>query len=122
MRIYFYKSKIPWWEWIEDIVDPWVPTQAQRLQPSANTLNALAALGLAPRAETLLTAGLGVATVVAAHARRTSMGENPEAVAQRLDTAWTVALHPLVETFRGQLKAAVQVARQFERTLGSSQV
>jgi hypothetical protein len=118
VRVILYKPKIPWWEWVEDIVDPWRPVRDPQEAP-AERLHRLAGLGLAPRVEALLKAGLGAALLAAAQTSRASPRENPDALARRADAIWTGALHSVTEAFRTQLKAGVDLTAQLDRALSA---
>ncbi|HET7504806.1 MAG TPA: hypothetical protein VFK02_27475 [Kofleriaceae bacterium] len=64
-----YKPKIPWWEWIQDIVEIWSPrTQREKTGLAHERLVGL--MGIGPQPEVVATIGLGAAVVTAACVRR----------------------------------------------------
>jgi len=67
IRQILYKPKIPWYEWVEEIVDPWDPALAQR-GPSEQAAREqfLGAAGLAPQMDAMLKLGVGAAVITAA--------------------------------------------------------
>ncbi len=63
VRRILYKPKIPWWEWVQDYVDPWDP--ARRGAPNERALRDqyLGAIGIGPQPEVITQLGLGAAVV-----------------------------------------------------------
>jgi len=70
IRRILYKPKIPWYEWIEEIVDPWDPALARR-GPSEELAREqfLGVVGLAPSTDAMLKLGMGAAMITAATLR-----------------------------------------------------
>ncbi|EJL31106.1 hypothetical protein PMI01_02915 [Caulobacter sp. AP07] len=107
IRDILYKPKIPWWEWIQEEVDPWGPIQKRR--PELDRYRQLRSLGLAPRLDVFLTAGLGLAAVLAASMRAT-LGEKPfsEQSVRILDKAWDETVVALDRSFQAHLAAGLE--------------
>jgi hypothetical protein len=70
IKLEIYKPKIPWWEWVQDVVDVWDPGKVQAPRESGEKEQWLGGMGMAPRAEVPGTLSLGAAVVAAAHAQR----------------------------------------------------
>lgn len=90
IRQILYQPKIPWYEWVEQIVDPWRP--GARTQPSeALRDQALGAAGMAPSMDALLRVGVGAAVITAATVLR-EHGRNAERALARFDQVFDHAL------------------------------
>jgi hypothetical protein len=63
-----YKNKIPWYEWIQELVDVWDPRQREHASLARERLAGL--IGAGPAPELVATLGLGAAIVTAACAQR----------------------------------------------------
>ena len=63
---YIFKPKIPWWEWIQEIVDVWDPVQKARGKEVIRREQWLGAIGAALRPEITAQLALGAAIVAAA--------------------------------------------------------
>lgn len=110
---YIYKSKIPWWEWIQVEVDIWNP-RVDRRANRGRTHQLVGALGAGPRFDVGRTLALGAAVVAAAAAQRgtvatRSRDAEPEAWAEVLDHA--------LGAFAEKLSVGADAARSLERVL-----
>jgi hypothetical protein len=116
LRDILYKPKIPWWEWIQDEIDPWGPIARQR--PDLVRWQKLRALGLAPCVNVALTAGLGLAAVLAASLRAT-LGEEPftERSVAVLDKAWGETVAALDRGFQVHLADGLNAGAALTRGL-----
>lgn len=116
IRDILYKPKIPWWEWIQDKLDPWGPVEKRR--PELDRYHALETLGLAPRVDAFLTAGLGLAAVLAASVRATT-GERAfsEKSIRMLDEAWDRTVSTLLESFQAHLSAGLESGTTLAKAL-----
>jgi hypothetical protein len=63
---YIYRPKIPWWEWVEEIVDIWDPVRAIDDGGPVRREQWLGAVGLSVRPEVVASVSLGAALVTAA--------------------------------------------------------
>jgi len=73
IRIILYKPVIPWWEWIQEVVDVWDPIEKALPRSRFKDLRKdllSGALGVGPQPEILGQVGLGAAVLAAAIARR----------------------------------------------------
>ncbi|KRA57758.1 hypothetical protein ASD79_15690 [Caulobacter sp. Root655] len=116
IRDFLYKPKIPWWEWIQETYDPWERAPIDR-RPEFERFAVLGALGLTPRPEVLLQAGLGAALLMAGAA---GDGRAPGLAAKTvdaLDTAWTQSLDRLTEQYEARLEEGLRLAAGFKDAL-----
>jgi hypothetical protein len=63
---YIHRPKIPWWEWVEEIVDIWDPVRSIDDGGPVRREQWLGAIGLSARPELVATVSLGAALVTAA--------------------------------------------------------
>jgi hypothetical protein len=108
IREILYKPKIPWYEWIQDIVDPWDPIQKQRERGrEERQTQRLGALGLGPSIDVAATLGLGAAMVTAALARRDLLGTESAGALRAVEATWNnVFRHALGEYGRSLARGA----------------
>lgn len=116
VRVILYKPKIPWWEWVQEIVDPWGPVADRGRSPEPQ-FERLAGLGMAPGSEALLSAGLGLAVILAAQSRRAGGDASMEETARRVEAAWDHALPGLAHSFARQLRAGADLTHKFSEAV-----
>jgi hypothetical protein len=78
---YLYKPKIPWWEWVESIVDVWDPVRELGGGQTVRREQWLGALGLSARPELAGTLALGAAMATVVSSRELQSGD-PEDVGE----------------------------------------
>jgi len=83
-----YKSKIPWWEWIQEIVDIWDPVSKLRDRGRNEREKLLGAQGVGPRVDVAATLGLGAAMVTAAFAREELRGNDTGRALKAVEALW----------------------------------
>lgn len=110
-----YKPKIPWWEWVQEEIDPWGPLRAPRVE--LEKLRELQRLGLAPRFDAMLTAGLGAAMALAVVARRETGGDFSEKTVLALDQSWETALTSLGRAFQARLAEGLELGQVLARSM-----
>ena len=109
-----FKPKIPWWAWVQEQFDPWSPQQTRL--PELRQLRELQNFGLVPRFEGILTAGFGVALVLAASAQREQgLGSFTEKTIQVLEQQLSGALRELSNDFHVRLAAGLRLGEDFLR-------
>lgn len=116
VREILYKPKIPWWEWVMDIGDPWDPV-IQRRNPEVDRFARMGAFGLTARVDSVLQAGVGAAVVLAAQARAASPRGLTEAQVRRLDEAWDRALPAVTERARALMADGAKLASGLDRAM-----
>uniref|UniRef100_B0T0G8 Uncharacterized protein n=1 Tax=Caulobacter sp. (strain K31) TaxID=366602 RepID=B0T0G8_CAUSK len=117
IRDILYKPKIPWWEWIQETYDPWERAPIDQ-RPEFERFAVLGALGLAPRPEVLLQAGLGAALLMAgAVGDARAPGLSAKAV-EALDAAWGQSLERLTEAYEARLEEGLRLGAGFKDVLG----
>jgi hypothetical protein len=109
-----YKPKIPWWEWVQEIVDVWDPIQQARGPEGERRAQWLGAVGAGPRPELAATITLGAALVTAA-THRPAFAQEGARTADALDAAFTHVLAHAVGEFRSVLTAGGELERRFEK-------
>jgi hypothetical protein len=75
IKVILYKPVIPWWEWIQEVVDVWDPVEKSLPKTRFKDLRRdmlSAAMGVGPQPELLGTMGLGAAVLAATLAQRTA--------------------------------------------------
>jgi hypothetical protein len=109
-----FKPKIPWWEWVQNVVDVWDPAQKARDHQERTNEHWIGALGLGPRPDPLTTLSLGVAVVTSAGVQRKIEGDaSPR---RRLELAG--ATLPSVLNHAGtKLTAQLRLAAHAQRRL-----
>ncbi|MFT3695134.1 MAG: hypothetical protein QM831_18500 [Kofleriaceae bacterium] len=91
IRQILYKPKIPWYEWIEEIVDPWQPI-AKQTQPSESQRDqALGVAGFAPSMDAIMRVGVGAAVITAGTVLR-QHGRDVELAMKRYDQVFEHAM------------------------------
>lgn len=118
-----YKEKIPWWEWIEHVVDVGNPVEVtSKVHEQVSTERLLGAWGVGVRPEVAATVGLGAAIVAAASAeqrgRSGSVPSTATAAARKLFP--TVLDHALGELER-QLARGSETQRKLEKAIIAQQ-
>jgi hypothetical protein len=83
-----YKPKIPWWEWIQDIVDIWDPVLKLRDRGRGERQKLLGAQGVGPRVDVAATLGLGAAVVTVACVRQELLGGDIGHALKAVDAMW----------------------------------
>lgn len=109
-----YKPKIPWWEWIQEIVDVWDPVR--KLRPRIEQKELLGAMGVGPRNEIAGTLGLGAALVAAAAARLSAPERQEEHTKLAASLLPEILGHALQQLGR-QLEDADGLRRELEEVI-----
>lgn len=113
---YIYKEKIPWWEWVEQVVDVWDPLQAVRASDRVQHGRWLGAMGVAARPELTATLALGAAMVTLASIQAPASGKTErEPLLKALRSAWPRTLNQAVAELGIQLRAAKELELQLEK-------
>lgn len=112
---YLYKPKIPWWEWIQEIVDIWDPVQKIHDKEAIRREQWLGAIGAGLRPEITSQLALGAALVTAAMVqpilvKDTESPRSKEAV----DSVWTTVLNHAVGEFGKQLRGSRELQQKIE--------
>ncbi|MDQ6946290.1 MAG: hypothetical protein M3256_08440 [Actinomycetota bacterium] len=107
IHIYLYLSKIPPWEWVEDLVDIWNPAVKQQ-DEGLSRMRLAGVLGAGPALEVLLRTILGSAVLAAAQVRADVRAGPEDGLPEHLvPTFHTILRHGL-----DQLTAELQVGRR----------
>jgi hypothetical protein len=111
IQVELFKPRIPWWEWIQEEVKVWDPgDRATRGQQEVEQERLDAALGIGPRASSLMTLTLGAALVTAFigrnHAR--TAGTTALELIDHFDEIFPIA----VEHVRGVLLSSIDRGRR----------
>ena len=105
-RIY-YKPKIPWWEWVQEIVDVWDPVERSGGGERERD-QLLGALGMGPRPEVAATLSLGAALVAAASARHEFVSGGSERALVAVQAAFQNVHEHAVKAFSRELEGAAR--------------
>jgi hypothetical protein len=115
-----YKPKIPWYEWIQDVVDVWDPVQKERDVEGKRRAQWLGAIGAGPRPELAATLSLGAALITAGVHRSLFAQRNmDERIGAALDGAYTEVLSHAVGELRKALASGAEVERAFEKVVAA---
>ncbi len=82
---YIHRPKIPWWEWVEAIVDIWDPVRAIDEGGPVRREQWLGAVGLSARPELVASLSLGAALVTAAAVTALQATDDEQAIVARDD-------------------------------------
>lgn len=111
-----YKPKIPWWEWVQEIVDVWDPVGKLRGTEGNRRAQWLGAIGAGPRPELAATLTLGAALVAAsAHGSLFRRTDADARIGETLDAAFTEVLAHAVDELRKVLASGAEVGRALEK-------
>lgn len=102
---YIYRAKIPWWEWVEKVVDIWDPARAESPRETGPSEEWLGAVGLAPRVDLPATIGLGAAVLAAAQVLR--MTQRNGDVGRAIEEVWPPMLEHAARVYGEALKHGV---------------
>lgn len=112
VEVELFMPKIPWWEWIQEIVEVWRPER--QFRPQLSDLRLLGAMGLGPQPEALLQAGLGAAVVAAARLRR-NRSANGELPLERYEHAWLSEFENLGREVASGLQRTAELLPNLQR-------
>lgn len=116
VKKFLYKPKIPWWEWVMDIVDIWDPLAQQRIKQVTPHEQWLGAAGMSMRPEIVHRLTLGAAVVTAAAIQHTiAKGTDSPRTRKVIQTAWTKILNHAVGEFGRQLRDSLDVLQRAEK-------
>lgn len=113
---YLYKPKIPWWEWIQEVVDVWDPVREIRGQESIRHEQWLGAVGIAPRQELATQLSLGAAVIAAASVQALAMqGADTARLMKAVQKVWPAILNHAVREFGKHLRVGAKVQKEVEK-------
>lgn len=117
IQVIFYKPKIPWWEWIEEVVDVWNPIQKTR-PGRINEVReqVLGLLGAGPRHDVIATLTLGAALVAAASTRSLKTSDLTFSdVTDEIQKMWPTIFNHAASEFGKQLALGAKVQSKLEK-------
>lgn len=113
---YIFKPKIPWWEWIQKIVDVWDPVQKMRGKEVIRREQWLGAIGAALRPEITSQLALGAALVTAATVQPIlAEGAESSRAKEAINSAWATVLNHAVGEFGKQLRSGIELQQKIEK-------
>ena len=104
-----YKPKIPWWEWVQEIVDIWDPVRKLRERGRGERQELLGAQGVGPRVEVAGTLSLGAAVVTAASMRHELLGNDIGRALRAVDARWNEVFAHAVGTYDRSLAQGAEL-------------
>ena len=114
-----YKPKIPWWEWIESVVDIWDPVRGQRQVGNDVRQQKLGIQGVGPRVEIATAVGLGAAVVTAALARREVRQQDAEPAQKVIDAVWSEVFAHAADAYGKGLAEGAEAQRAVRKVVAA---
>jgi hypothetical protein len=112
---YIFEIKIPWWEWVQEIVQVWDPAFRRNSRLPDARSQWLGMIGAAPQPQAALTIALGAALVAAAAVRAEGIDDaEPEQAVQKVRKLFPQVLKKAAGEFGKALKSGMEIARAFE--------
>jgi hypothetical protein len=108
----FYEPKIPWWEWIQNMVDVWDPVQIRDEEGLREQL--VGVLGLGPQHQLPATITLGAALVTTARVQQQLAGRDQTRLAEASQQEFTTVLRHAASKLTDHLQTGARTQRRLE--------
>ncbi len=114
-----YKPKIPWWEWIENVVDIWDPVRRQRQNGDDARQQKLGIQGVGPRIDVAIAVGLGAAVVTAAIVQSDLRQQEADPALKAVDGVWAEVFAHAVGAYGKSLAEGAEAQRAVRKVVAA---